>query len=79
MVDFVPLHKLDTGQSAEILDVMGDPRRVHRLHEFGLRSGIHIQMFRPGNPCIIRMAGSKVCLRMDDSLQVMVKLVSACG
>ena len=79
MVDFVPLHKLSVGQPAEILDIMGDPRRVHRLHEFGLHGGTHIQMFRPGNPCIIRMAGSKVCLRMDDSLQVMVKLVSACG
>ena len=79
MVDFVPLHKLDIGQPAEILGVEGDPRRVHRLHEFGLRGGTHIQMFRPGNPCIIRMAGSKVCVRMDDSLQVMVKPVSTGG
>ena len=79
MVDFIPLHKLGIGQPAEILGVKGDPRRVHRLQEFGLRGGTQIQMFRPGNPCIIRMAGSKVCLRMDDSLQVMVKLVSACG
>jgi Fe2+ transport system protein FeoA len=76
MVDFIPLHKLGIGQPAEILGMTGDPRRVHRLHEFGLRDGTQIQMFRPGNPCIIRMAGSKVCVRMDDSLQVMVKPVS---
>ncbi len=79
MVDFVPLHKLTRGQSAEILGITGDPGRVHRLHEFGLRKGVHIEMFRAGNPCIIRMDGSKVCLRMDDSLQVTVKPVYACG
>ena len=79
MVDFVPLSKLAIGQLAEILGVEGDSRRVHRLNEFGLRGGTQIQMFRPGNPCIIRMAGSKVCVRMDDSLQVMVKPVSTRG
>ncbi len=30
-------------------------------------------MFRPGNPCIIRMAGSKVCLRSDELLEVFVE------
>ena len=77
MVDFVPLNQLDSGQPAEICAVKGEPGRVHRLQEFGLRRGTLIQMFRPGNPCIIRMAGSKVCIRVDNSLQVMVKPVSA--
>ncbi len=77
MVDFVPINQLNSGQPAEISDVRGEPGHVHRLHEFGLRRGTKIQMFRPGNPCIIRMAGSKVGIRMDNSLQVMVKLVSA--
>jgi Fe2+ transport system protein FeoA len=76
MVDFVPINHLHSGQPAEISDVKGEPGHVHRLHEFGLRRGTKIQMFRPGNPCIIRMAGSKVCVRMDNSLQVMVKPVS---
>ena len=76
MVDFVPLNQLDSGQPAEISDVKGEPLHVHRLHEFGLRRGTKIQMFRPGNPCIIRMAGSKVCVRIDNSLQIMVKPVS---
>ena len=26
-------------------------------------------MFRPGNPCIIRMAGNKICFRADDGLR----------
>ena len=79
MVDFVPLHQLDSGQPAEISSVKGEPVQVHRLHEFGLRRGTRIQMFRPGNPCIIRMAGSKVCVRLDNSLQVLVKPVSGCN
>ncbi|MBN2292128.1 MAG: ferrous iron transport protein A [Pirellulales bacterium] len=76
MVDFVPLNQLVSGQPAEISDVKGEPGHVHRLHEFGLRCGTRIQMFRPGNPCIIRMAGSKVCVRMNNSLQVLVKPIS---
>ncbi|MEA1951685.1 MAG: FeoA family protein [Planctomycetota bacterium] len=76
MVDFVPLNQLDSGQTAEISEVKGDPGHVHRLQEFGLRRGTRIQMFRTGNPCIIRTTGSKVCVRMDNSLQVLVKPVS---
>jgi hypothetical protein len=34
-------------------------------------------MFRPGNPCIIRLAGHKVCLRGDDRLHVMVEPTAA--
>ena len=30
-------------------------------------------MFRAGNPCIIRLAGHKVCLRADDLLHVLVE------
>ncbi len=30
-------------------------------------------MFRPGNPCIIYIAGSKVCIRSDRLLQILVK------
>lgn len=53
--------------------ILGHPDHVHRLEEFGLRRGIKIEMFRPGNPCIIRLAGNKVCLRDDSLLRVMVE------
>ena len=29
-------------------------------------------MFRPGNPCIIRVAGNKICLRADELLKIFV-------
>jgi Fe2+ transport system protein FeoA len=53
--------------------ILGPVEHVHRLEEFGLRSGATVQMFRPGNPCIIRMAGNKVCLRAGEWLRVLVK------
>lgn len=52
--------------------IVGQPDHVHRLEEFGLRRGIEIEMFRPGNPCIVRLAGNKVCIRIDHLLDVLV-------
>ena len=56
--EIVPLGRLGVGQSARISQIIGQADRVHRLEEFGLRSGTKIQMFRRGNPCIIRTAGN---------------------
>ena len=69
----IPLSLLRQGQAALVNRVSGRADHVHRLEEFGLRGGARIEMFRPGNPCIIRMAGSKVCLRSDELLEVFVE------
>jgi len=68
----IPLGQLRTGQTARISRIHGLPDHVHRLEEFGLRGGICIEMFRPGNPCIIRIAGSKICFRAEDGLSISV-------
>ena len=69
----IPLGKLLAGQGARVCRVSGEADHVHRLEEFGLRAGTQIQMFRPGNPCIFRMAGSKVCCRTGDRLHIHVE------
>jgi ferrous iron transport protein A len=69
----IPLKHLPVGHRARIARVTGHPDHVHRLAEFGLRGGTTIEMFRPGNPCIIRLAGHKVCLRANDLLHVLVE------
>jgi Fe2+ transport system protein FeoA len=69
----VPLNRLAAGQSARVDQIQGHPDHVHRLQEFGLLGGTQIEMFRPGNPCIIRLAGNKVCLRSDSLLSVLVR------
>ncbi|MFZ5828616.1 MAG: FeoA family protein [Planctomycetota bacterium] len=67
------LNKLPAGRAARVRQVLGNPDHVHRLEEFGIRGGAVVRMFRPGNPCIIHLAGCKVCLRSDDLLQVVVE------
>jgi ferrous iron transport protein A len=69
----IALKLLPTGRSARIACILGHPDHVHRLEEFGPRGGTMIEMFRPGNPCILRLAGHKVCLRAGDQLDVLVE------
>jgi len=69
----IPLNRLPAGQSARVDSIVGKADHVHRLKEFGLSSGMKIEMFRSGNPCIIRLAGNKVCIRADDMLSVLVR------
>ena len=69
----VPLSSLTPGQSAYVRRISGQADHVHRFEEFGLRGGTRIQMFRTGNPCIVRLAGNKVCFRADDLLRIFVE------
>jgi Fe2+ transport system protein FeoA len=62
---------------ARVSRVTGEAEHVHRLAEIGLRGGTRIEMFRPGNPCILRIRGNKVCLRMDGVVTVMVTPLEA--
>ena len=68
----IPLHRLVAGQSARVARILGPVDDVHRLEEFGLRGGTRIVMVRSGSPCILRVAGSKVCLRTDERLLILV-------
>jgi len=74
MVDSViSLKNLTPGQVAEVFRIDGEPDYVHRLEEFGIGRGTRIEMFRPGNPCILRTAGNKVCLRFGRCFDVLVR------
>lgn len=73
MHDLIPLQFLAPGQSAQIGQLCGHPEQVHRLEELGLRFGAQIEMVQPGSPCIIRVAGSKLCFRQCDLLSVFVR------
>ena len=53
--------------------VVGQPEQVHRLEELGLRGGTTVEMVQNGSPCIIRLAGHKLCFRADDMLHVLVR------
>ena len=73
METLIPLNLLRRGQSADVGRIDGQPDHVHRLGELGFRGGSRVEMFRPGNPCIVRIGGNKVCIRSDDLLRVLVR------
>ena len=73
MHDLIPLNLLISGESASVGHVMGRPEQVHRLEELGLRGGARIEMVQAGSPCIIRLAGQKLCFRADELLSVLVR------
>jgi ferrous iron transport protein A len=68
----IPLQHLPVGHWAHVARIAGPAEDVHRLEEFGMRLGTKIAMFRHGSPCILRLAGSKICLRLEDQLQIFV-------
>lgn len=63
------------GQAAAVEQILGMPEQIHRLHELGLRDGATIEMIRRGSPCIIRLAGQRLCFRSDEAISVMVRLL----
>ena len=71
--DLIPLNLLTSGESASVDQVLGQPDQVHRLEELGLRGGANIEMVQTGSPCIIRLAGQKLCFRADELLSVLVR------
>ncbi len=71
--ELIPLGQMAAGCCATVAAVMGVAEQVHRLHELGLRNGVSIEMLQPGSPCIVRLAGHKLCFRADDLLSVLVK------
>lgn len=74
MVDAtISLSELQVGQRAEISHLVGEQDHVHRLREMGIANGTVIEMFRSGNPCILKVQNSKFCLRADGALDVFVR------
>jgi ferrous iron transport protein A len=71
--DNIPLSLLSPGTTAYVSDFLGCPDTIHRLQELGLRGGAQIEMLQSGSPCIIRLAGHKLCFRVDELMSVFVR------
>jgi Fe2+ transport system protein FeoA len=72
MIAPVQLDDLSNGQSARILQVRGRTEHIHRLEELGFRRGTDVEMVQAGSPCVIRLAGCKMCFRRCEHLNVLV-------
>jgi Fe2+ transport system protein FeoA len=72
--DLVPLNMAPVGQTAYVAHLMGQADDVHRLKELGLREGAMVEVVQSGTPCIIRLAGHKLCFRDCEECRVLVRL-----
>jgi Fe2+ transport system protein FeoA len=68
----IPLSMLATGDSAVVQSVVGGSELVRHLAEIGIRAGTLLEMVRPGSTSILRLDGTKLCVRGDELLQVLV-------
>ena len=73
----VPLDLLQTGEWADVAEVSGDPSWVGRLAELGIRQGCRLQVLQPGSPCLLQVANCKLCVRGNDSAQILVRPISS--
>ena len=73
----LPLDMLRAGEWADVEEVSGQPGWVCRLAELGIRAGCRLQVVQPGSPCLLNVAGCRLCLRPDDSSQILVRPVAA--
>ena len=72
----LPLDMLRAGEWAEVEEVSGQPGWVCRLAELGIRAGCRLQVVQPGSPCLLNVSGCRLCIRPDDSSQILVRPVS---
>lgn len=72
--DLIPLNMAPSGCTAEVAQLLGLAEEVHRLEELGLRQGALVEIIQAGTPCIIRLAGHKLCFRDSDGFHVLVRV-----
>jgi Fe2+ transport system protein FeoA len=66
---------LERGDTAEILDIHGDPPLVHRLAELGVRIGTRVRVLQPGCPCLLQVGSTRLSVRLTAALQILVQPV----
>jgi Fe2+ transport system protein FeoA len=74
----LPLEMLRAGEWAEVREVTGQPGWVGRLAELGIREGSRLQVVQPGSPCLLNVAGCRLCLRPGECTQILVRPVGNC-
>ena len=79
MPTLIPLDMLNCGEWADVAEVSGDLNWVGRMAELGVRVGSRLLVLQPGRTCIVQVGPSRLSLRGDSSLQVMVRPVLAAG
>jgi len=71
-----PLDTLRAGERGEIAAVLGDAAWIGRLADLGVREGCAVCVLQPGSPCLLDVAGSRLCLRGTDASEIFVRPLS---
>jgi ferrous iron transport protein A len=77
MEPLLPLELLACGEWAEVGEVHGQPVWVARMAELGIRPGSRVQILRGGSPCLLLVGGSRLSLRGEQAMQILVRPVAA--
>ncbi len=71
----LPLDVLGPGEWAEIAEIDGEPGWVGRLAELGMRAGSRLCVVQSGSPCLLQLGECKLCLRGEETSQILVRIV----
>ncbi len=74
VTEVIPLEMLRCGEQGCICDLDGREDYIHRLEEMGLRTGVTIEMIRPGTPCILGLNHHRLSFRPEASTTILVEV-----
>lgn len=75
MEPLLPLELLEAGELADVADVSGDAGWIARMAELGIRAGSRLHVLRSGSPCLLLVGGSRLSLRADQAMKILVRPV----
>ena len=70
----VPLDSLRAGESGAVLSLDGPEYSLNHLREIGLRVGCPVRMLRPGPPHLLQIGDTRLCVRPESDVLVMIGL-----
>ena len=74
---FIPLDMLRAGECGRVQEITGESAWVGRLAEMGLREGCKLQVLQPGTTCLLNVDGCRLCVRGQESSQILVQVQTA--
>jgi ferrous iron transport protein A len=69
----LPLEMLRAGEWADVAEVTGEAGWVGRMAELGLEIGSRLRILQPGSPCLLQIGQSRLSLRGDCTMQILVR------
>lgn len=73
--DWLPLDLLPLGREGKIVDVAGEPAKVHQLAEVGLRQGCGVRVLQAGQPSLLVVDGRRLTVRLGNEVEIFVQPV----